>query len=122
VSVKVSVKGLLGSFEDEMAIGTAVNMARNNSSDAGRKTTFEVFTDQTDGLSARHDSPQNTFPHQISEHESLQSADTHRFQDYPTKSTTYEKERVIEVQNCGSMWEVFSALFHFSIATLEEAA
>jgi hypothetical protein len=74
-----------------MAIGTAVNVAGNNSSDTGRETTFEVFTDQTDGLSARHGSPRILFPVQFTSTRRSNSKMRTGSRNYPIKSIIYEK-------------------------------
>jgi len=74
-----------------MAIGATVNVAGNNSGDAGRETTFEVFTNQADGLSASHGAPEILFPAPIvstNRSNRKMRADLH---DYPIKSTIYEK-------------------------------
>jgi hypothetical protein len=91
MSVKVCVQGLLGSLEDQMAIGTTVNVAGNNGGDTRRETTFEVFTDQADGLSARHGSPQILFPAEFMSTNRSNREMCTRFHDYPTKSTIYGK-------------------------------
>jgi hypothetical protein len=74
-----------------MAIGATVDVPGNDSGDARRKTAFEVFTNQADGLSASHGAPEILFPAPImSTNRSNRTirADLH---DYPIKSTIYEK-------------------------------
>jgi hypothetical protein len=62
VSVEIDVKGLLGRFQHEVAIRTAVEVPGNDGSNTWGEAPLQVLTNQADGLSARHAGPQNTYP------------------------------------------------------------
>jgi hypothetical protein len=91
VAVEVRVKGLLGGLKHQMAIGATVNVPGNNSGDTRRETTFEVFTNQADGLSTSHGAPEILFPAPIVSTNRSNWKTGAELHDYPIKSTIYEK-------------------------------
>lgn len=91
MSIEVNVEGLLGGLQHQMAIRATVKVPCNHSRYTWRETPFQVFTNQTDGLSARHGGPQINLPPINSEHDALQfAAQTSLFRT-PLKSTIYER-------------------------------
>jgi hypothetical protein len=91
MAVEVRVEGLLGSFQDQMAIRAIVDVVGNRCGDAGRETALQVLTNQSNSLPAGHAGPLKCLPPWITEHELLQLFLQAHASIEPLKSIIYEK-------------------------------
>jgi hypothetical protein len=119
MAVEVRVEGLLGSLQNQMAIRAIVHVVGNGCGDAGRETSLQVLTNQSNSLSAGHASPLKYLPPWITEHELLQLYPQAHASIEPLKSTIYEKmSNVLGPQKSNREGNFFTDESHFGMVSL----